>query len=111
MADARSAEERVRRHGDRLPRLCASTGVASEAGLRADARAAFDWLRGAAPGSKIAVFGESLGTGPAVAVARDRPVAGVLLNAPYRLGAAALRAARAALPYRWLMNTNSIPRR
>src|SRR5207245_1973558 len=39
----------------------ASTGVPSEAGLRADARAAFDWIQGAAPGSKIAVFGDGAG--------------------------------------------------
>ena len=81
----------------------ASTGVASEAGLRADARAAFDWLRGAAPGSKIAVFGESLGTGPAVALARDRPVAGVLLNAPYASVRRLFELRAPPLPYRWLM--------
>jgi len=60
-----------------------STGRPSERGLRIDARAAFDWLRRAAPRSKIAVFGESLGTYPAVALASERPVAGVLLNAPF----------------------------
>jgi fermentation-respiration switch protein FrsA (DUF1100 family) len=61
-----------------------STGQPSEWGLRADARAGFDFIRAAAPQSGIAVFGESLGTGPAVALARDRRVAGILLNAPYR---------------------------
>jgi uncharacterized protein len=60
-----------------------STGSPSEHGLRIDVRAAFDYLRRAAPGSKIAVFGESLGTYPAVTLACDRPVAGVLLNAPF----------------------------
>jgi uncharacterized protein len=60
-----------------------STGTPSELGLRADARAAFDFIHAAAPESRIAVFGESLGTGVAVALARERPVAGVLLNAPY----------------------------
>jgi uncharacterized protein len=60
-----------------------STGTPSERGLRLDARAAFDWLRRAAPGSQIASFGESLGTYPAVALACERPVAGVLLNAPF----------------------------
>jgi fermentation-respiration switch protein FrsA (DUF1100 family) len=82
----------------------ASTGVPSEAGLRADARAAFDWLRAAAPGSKIAVFGESLGTGPAVALARDRPVAGVLLNSPYASVRRLFELRALPLPYRWLMN-------
>lgn len=81
----------------------ASTGTPSEAGLRADARAAFDWLRAAAPGSKIAVFGESLGTGPAVALARDRKVAGVLLNAPYASVRRLFELRAPPLPYRWLM--------
>jgi uncharacterized protein len=60
-----------------------SMGTPSELGLRADARAAFDFIRAAAPESRIAVFGESLGSGIAVALAREWPVAGVLLNAPY----------------------------
>lgn len=81
----------------------ASTGVPSEAGLRADARAAFDWLRNAAPGSTIAVFGESLGTGPAVELARDRPVAGVLLNSPYASVRRLFELRAPPLPYRWLM--------
>ena len=82
----------------------ASTGVPSEAGLRADARAAFDWIHDAAPGSKIAVFGESLGTGPAVALARDRKVAGVLLNAPYASVRRLFELRAPPLPYRWLMS-------
>jgi uncharacterized protein len=60
-----------------------STGHPSQNGMRRDADAAFDWLRRAAPRSQIAAFGESLGTYPAVALACDRPVAGVLLNAPF----------------------------
>ena len=61
----------------------ASPGAPSEAAWRSDARAAFDFVQGAAPGAKIAVFGESMGTGLAVGLARQRPVAGVLLNSPY----------------------------
>ncbi len=81
-----------------------STGTASEAGFRADARAAFDWIRAAAPGSKIAVFGESLGTGPAVELALDRPVAGVLLNSPYASVRRLFELRALPLPYRWLMH-------
>ena len=81
----------------------ASTGTPSEVGLRLDARAAFDWIRGAAPGSKIAVFGESLGSGPAVALARDRPVAGILLNSPYASVRRLFELKAPPLPYRWLM--------
>jgi fermentation-respiration switch protein FrsA (DUF1100 family) len=80
-----------------------SSGTPSEAGLRADARAAFDFIRAAAAGSRIAVFGESLGTGPAVALARDRPVAGVLLNAPYASVRRLYELRGPPLPYRWLM--------
>jgi hypothetical protein len=80
-----------------------STGTPSEAGFRADARAAFDWLRAAASGSKIAVFGESLGTGPAVALARDRKVAGILLNSPYASVRRLFELRALPLPYRWLM--------
>jgi fermentation-respiration switch protein FrsA (DUF1100 family) len=80
-----------------------STGTPTEAGLRIDSRAAFDAIRAAAPASKIAVFGESLGTGPAVALARDRPVAGVLLNAPYASVRRLFELRGPPIPYRWLM--------
>jgi len=49
------------------------------------------------------VFGESLGTGPAVALARDRPVAGVLLNAPYASVRRLFELRGLPIPYRWLM--------
>jgi len=61
----------------------ASTGAPTETGLRQDARAAFDWLvRRVAP-ERIVLYGESLGTGVAVQLATDRPIAGVILDAPY----------------------------
>jgi uncharacterized protein len=80
-----------------------STGSPSELGFRADARAAFDFIRTATPPSKVAVFGESLGTGIAVALARDRPVAGVLLNAPYASVLRLFEQRGPPLPYRWLL--------
>lgn len=61
----------------------ASPGTPSEAAWRSDARAAFDFVHAAAPQAKIAVFGESMGTGFAVGLAIDRPVAGVLLDSAY----------------------------
>jgi pimeloyl-ACP methyl ester carboxylesterase len=82
-----------------------STGTPSELGLRADARAAFDFIHGAAPESRIAVFGESLGTGIAVALARQRPVAGVLLNAPYASVRRLFELRGPPLPY-WLLLTD-----
>ncbi|MGE5270133.1 MAG: alpha/beta hydrolase [Thiohalocapsa sp.] len=61
----------------------ASPGTPSEKAWHADARAAFDFVHRAAPGAKIAALGESMGTGFAIGLALDRPVAGVLLNSPY----------------------------
>jgi alpha-beta hydrolase superfamily lysophospholipase len=58
-------------------------GIASEAGWRKDARAAFDFVRSAAPQAKIAVYGQSMGSGFAVELGVDRPVAGVLLDSAY----------------------------
>ena len=61
-----------------------STGSPSQAGLLADARAAHDFAlaAGAAPG-QIVVVGESLGTGPALWLAGEKKVAGVVLDSPY----------------------------
>lgn len=80
-----------------------SSGGPTELGLRADGRAAFDFIRVRAPGSRIAVFAESLGTGVAVALACERPVAGLLLNAPYASVRRLFEARGPPLPYRWLM--------
>ncbi len=81
----------------------ASTGRPSEAGLRADARAAFDFVHEAAPQARVAAFGESLGTGVAVGLAHDRPVAGVLLNSPYASIVRLFELRGPPLPYRLLM--------
>lgn len=80
-----------------------STGSPSELGLRADARAAFDFIHSAAPEARIAVFGESFGTGIAIALARERRVAGVLLNAPYASVRRLFELRGPPLPYRWLL--------
>jgi len=80
-----------------------STGSPSEAGLRADARAAFDFVRRTEPQSRIAVFGESLGTGVAVGLAQDRLVAGILLNAPFASMARHWARHAPPLPYRLLL--------
>src|SRR5437868_2427566 len=80
-----------------------STGQPTELGVRADARAGFDFNRRAAPESRIAVFGESFGTSPAVALAHDRPVAGILLNAPYASVRRLFELRGPPIPYRWLL--------
>jgi uncharacterized protein len=61
-----------------------SSGSPSEAGLIADATAAYDWLiaKGVEPG-KIGLLGESLGSGVAVQLAAKREVGAVALEAPY----------------------------
>src|SRR5436305_2376080 len=80
-----------------------STGQPTELGVRADARAGFDFIRRAAPESRIAVFGESFGTSPAVALAHDRPVAGILVNAPYASVRPLFELRGPPIPYRWLL--------
>jgi alpha-beta hydrolase superfamily lysophospholipase len=80
-----------------------STGTPTEAGLRADARAGFDFIRAAAPQAKIAVLGESLGTGIAVGLAQDRKLAGVLLNSPYASVVRLYEMRGPPLPYRLIM--------
>ena len=60
-----------------------STGMPTEAGLVIDARAAYDFIRAEAPEAKIAIFGTSLGTGVAVALAAQVPEAGVVLDSPF----------------------------
>ncbi|MEO1640367.1 MAG: alpha/beta hydrolase [Pseudomonadota bacterium] len=57
-------------------------GRPSEARLKADALATYDWLSAQHDGP-IVVHGFSLGTGLALHVAARRPVAAVLLDAPY----------------------------
>lgn len=61
-----------------------SSGSPSEAGLVADANAAYDWLlaKGVEP-NRIALLGESLGSGVAVQLAAKREVGAAALEAPY----------------------------
>jgi fermentation-respiration switch protein FrsA (DUF1100 family) len=60
-----------------------STGRPTESGLLADAAAAYEFAAARYPVDRIAVWGFSLGTGPAVALAAERPVARLILEAPY----------------------------
>lgn len=61
-----------------------STGAPTEAGLIADAEAAYDWLiaKGVRP-DRIVLAGESLGSGVAVQLAARRKVAAVALEAAF----------------------------
>jgi uncharacterized protein len=67
-------------------------GLPSEAGLAMDARAALDALgrMGVAP-ERTLLWGESLGSGVAVRLAAERPVAALLLESPFTSVAALAR--------------------
>jgi uncharacterized protein len=60
-----------------------STGTPTESGLREDARAAYAWASERVEPRRLALYGESLGSGVAVRLASERPVGGVILEAPY----------------------------
>ena len=61
-----------------------STGSPSESANVADALLAYTFLVDAGVAARdIILYGESLGTGVAVQVAAQKPVAGVVLDAPY----------------------------
>ena len=81
-----------------------SDGSPSEAGLLADGRAALDFLKhtGVAPAS-IVLYGESLGSGVAVAMAGEYEVAALLLEAPYSSIADVAASHYPFLPVRWLI--------
>ena len=61
----------------------ASPGIPSERAWRTDARAAFDFVNQRAPQAKIALFGQSMGSGFAVGLALERPVVGIVLDSAY----------------------------
>jgi fermentation-respiration switch protein FrsA (DUF1100 family) len=60
-----------------------STGHPTEAGLKLDAAAAYAFAAARYGSERIAVWGFSLGTGPAVALAAERPIGKLVLEAPY----------------------------
>lgn len=61
-----------------------STGAPSERGLHLDARAGYDWLTAHGYGpSDIVIHGFSLGSGPAVKLASERPARALILEAPF----------------------------
>src|SRR5262245_37357084 len=60
-----------------------SSGRPTETGILADADAAYAFAAARYPAERIAVWGESLGTGVAVAVAAEKPVGRIVLEAPF----------------------------
>jgi len=82
-----------------------SSGHPSEAGLIIDAETAYDFAAKQVPGTKIALFGDSLGTGVAVALAGLRPVAGLLLDSPFSSARHVAEETYPWLPVKWLLNS------
>ncbi|MDJ0936605.1 MAG: alpha/beta hydrolase [Kiloniellales bacterium] len=79
-------------------------GKPSQDGLLADGRSALDWLAGQGIGpERVVLYGESLGSGVAVHLAAERPVAGVVLEAPYSSVAEVAQHHYWYLPAKWLI--------
>ena len=82
----------------------ASTGKISEQGIMTDAFTAYDFLRErGVPPEEIAVVGESLGSGVAVQLAAQRPVAALVLEAPFTAAVDVAAEIYPWLPVRLLM--------
>jgi fermentation-respiration switch protein FrsA (DUF1100 family) len=80
-----------------------STGQPSEAGLLQDAAAAYEFTAARYEAARIVAWGFSLGTGVAVALAAERPVGKLILEAPYTSTAEVAAAQFRIVPVRWLM--------
>jgi fermentation-respiration switch protein FrsA (DUF1100 family) len=78
-----------------------SSGTPSEAGLIEDARAAYAYA--AERYSGIVLWGESLGSGVAIALAAEKPVTRIILDAPYTAAVDVAAAVYWYLPVRLLM--------
>lgn len=80
-----------------------SSGSPSERGLILDAHAAYDYASARYPPQRLVVWGFSLGTGPAVALAAERPVGKLILEAPYSSIADVAAAHMPFIPVRLLL--------
>ncbi|HEY6255932.1 MAG TPA: alpha/beta hydrolase [Xanthobacteraceae bacterium] len=80
-----------------------STGRPTEAGLLIDAKTAYAFATARYPRDRIAVWGESLGTGVAVALAAERPAGRVVLEAPFTSAVDLAARQYPFVPVRWLM--------
>ena len=80
-----------------------SEGSPTEAGLIEDAEAAYAFTRAHYPVKQIVVWGGSLGSGVAVALAAEKPVGRLILEAPFTSTEAVGARHYWYLPVRWLM--------
>jgi uncharacterized protein len=84
-----------------------SEGSPSEAGVYRDAEAAYRYLieeRHVFP-SRLVIFGESLGSGPAIELAAHRPCAGIVLQSAFTSVGDMAAHAVPLVPVRWLVRT------
>ena len=79
------------------------SGSPSERGLIADAEAAYGFAAAHYPVQQIVLWGESLGSGVAVALAAEKPVGRVILEAPFTSALAVAELRYWYLPVRLLM--------
>jgi fermentation-respiration switch protein FrsA (DUF1100 family) len=80
-----------------------STGKPSEAGLLQDAAACYDFAAARYPAERLVAWGESLGAGVAVALAADKPVAALILEAPFTSAVDIAASVYPYIPVRLLM--------
>lgn len=80
-----------------------STGSPTEDGLIRDATTAYRFAAERYGANRIVLWGESLGTGVAVAIAAEHPVAGVILESPFTSTAEVAAAIYWFMPVRLLM--------
>src|SRR5204863_2605864 len=80
-----------------------STGSPTETGLMADAAAAYAFAIARYPAERIVLWGESLGSGVAVALAAERKIGGLLLESPFTSAAEVGASVYWFLPVRLLM--------
>jgi fermentation-respiration switch protein FrsA (DUF1100 family) len=80
-----------------------SSGSPTEAGLLNDAEAAYVFAAQRYPPDRIVLWGYSLGAGPAVALAARRPIAKLILEAPYTSIVDVAAAAFPFAPVRWFV--------
>jgi fermentation-respiration switch protein FrsA (DUF1100 family) len=80
-----------------------ASGSPSEIGLLQDAAAAYEFALARYAADRIVPWGFSLGSGVAVALAAERPVGGLILEAPYTSIADVASTAFPMLPVRYLL--------
>ena len=80
-----------------------SSGWPSEEGFLKDAEAAYAFAAARYPADRIVAFGESLGTAVAIALAAERPIGKLILDAPYTAAVDVAAVIYPFIPVRYLM--------